>query len=149
MDLQTDRGLSLEAYPNLSSAANMLGVSRSTLSRRSDIASEQRGERDRVLAAAEVLRLARIYRKRSINDVAQALIDHAEEVGPESRTHVEAEIEADFAAHTVASEQAELLRLARRLLAPEALATVKASLEQPVAPLAGEIVGLPPVAEDD
>src|SRR5438874_12582321 len=72
-----DRSPSLQAYPNLTAAAEILGVSASTLSRRGDLATEHRGERDIVIAPADVLRLAVIYRKRSLNDVAQALLDHA------------------------------------------------------------------------
>ncbi len=147
MHVQIDDTPSLEAYPNLSAAASMLGVSRSTLSRRENIAAEHRGERDLVVPAKEVLRLARIYRKRSINDVAQALIDHATEADPDSRGRVEKEVEEDFASHSVAAEQAELLRLAQRLLTPAALAAVKACLAEPVAPLASEIEGLYPVTD--
>jgi hypothetical protein len=148
MNSQADNTLSLEGYPNLSAAAKMLGVSRSTLSRREDIASEHRGERDLVMPVAEVLRLARIYRKRSINDVAQGLLEHAEAADPESRARIEAEIEAHFAKHSTSGEQAQLLELARRLLPPDALAAVEASLDQVAPPLSPEIVGLPPVGED-
>ena len=99
------------------------------------------------MPAKEVLRLARIYRKRSINDVAQALIDHAAKTDPDNGGRVEKEVEEDFASHSVAGEEAELLRLAQRLLTPAALAAVKACLAEPVAPLASEIEGLYPVAE--
>src|SRR2546423_14929571 len=87
---------SLQVYPNLSKAAEMLGVSASTLSRRDDLAAEPRGERDRVVPATEVLRLAAIYRRRSLNDTAQSLLEFAEKASKEEATRVEQEVEAFF-----------------------------------------------------
>lgn len=95
----------------------MLGISASTLSRREDLAGERRGERDVALAPGEVLRLAAVYRKRSLNDVAYDLIEHARGFGDEEAERVEGEIESYFAAQGSGAEQREQLRvLARRLL---------------------------------
>jgi hypothetical protein len=140
---------SLQAYPNTTEAAKMLGVSASTLSRREDLAGQARGERDIVLAAGEVLRLGAIYRKRSLNDVAQALLDHAEKAEPEERPRVEAEIELFFEAPTAELEETELLRLARRRLPPELLQQVEESLARAPDPLPSMIEGFVPVVEED
>jgi hypothetical protein len=79
--------ISLLAYPTLSEAARLLGVSASTLSRRDDLVCERMGERDKRVAAAEVMRLAAVYRKRSLGEVAAGLIarvpEHAEQVREE------------------------------------------------------------------
>lgn len=102
-----DSGESLQAYPNIRAAAQMLGVSASTLSRRADRTAERRGERDRVLPPAEVLRLASVFRRRSVNDIAQALLDHARATAPDEVTRVEEDIEGFFEAHTVAEQREE------------------------------------------
>jgi hypothetical protein len=60
----------LVAYPTLTEAAGLLGVSASTLSRRSDLEFERMGERDKRLPAGEVMRLAgveRVYRASGID----------------------------------------------------------------------------------
>lgn len=80
---------SLRPYPTMSQAARLLGVAASTLSRRADLAVEARGDRDLVLLPAEVLRLARVYRKRSINEVAADLIDLATVSGDGGRVERE------------------------------------------------------------
>lgn len=149
MASQPDSSTSLGAYPNITQAARMLNVAASTLSRREDLASESRGERDVVLGPREVLRLGAVYRKRSLNDVAQGLLDHAERAAPGERAAVESEIERYFAEHTVASEREELLRLARRLLEPEAVAELEARVAAVPDPLPDMIEGYVPVAEED
>jgi hypothetical protein len=125
---QPDPTASLAAYPNLRLAARILGVSASTLSRRSDLSGERRGDRDVALAPAEILRLAAIYRKRSLNDVAHDLLEESGEPGSEERRRIEEQIEEYFEANTIAGDRAELLRLARRLLPPKLADEVKASL---------------------
>jgi hypothetical protein len=127
---------SLAAYPSITAAARMIGVAASTLSRREDLNAEARGERDRVLSPIEVLRLGTIYRKRSLNEVAQELIEHAREVSVEGGTKVEAEVEAFFE-ERVGSDKAreDVLAAAQRLLEPEAFERVKAALSEPAEPL--------------
>lgn len=139
---------SLEAYPNLSVAAEMLGVAASTISRRPDLEAEGRGERDRVLAPAEVLRLARIFRKRSINQVAQALLDHAEEFGTDAKAQAERQIEEHFEAYSVEAQINELRALARKMLPPELAEQVEKSLERPAGEMPTLVEGYLPLAED-
>lgn len=73
----------------MSQAAGMLGINASTLSRRPDVAAETRGYRDLALRPAEVLRLGRIYRRRSINEVAADLVYLAGLAGAESQVEDE------------------------------------------------------------
>jgi len=145
---RSDATASLEAYPNLRTAAEMLGVAPSTISRRADLHAEARGERDRVVPPTEVLRLGSIFRKRSINDVAQALLDHAEPFGDEAFGQVEREIEAYFDEHTVARSVEELRRLARQLLPSELAEQVESSLDQPAGDMPTLVEGYVPLAED-
>src|ERR1700677_3951309 len=79
--------ISLLAYPTLTEAAGLLGVSASTLSRRDDLVVERMGERDKRVPAGEVMRLASVYRKRSLGEVAADLIGRARESSPESVGH--------------------------------------------------------------
>jgi len=140
-------GESLQARPNIRAAAQMLGVSASTLSRRPDRTAERRGERDRVLSPAEVLRLASVFRRRSVNDVAQALLDHVSATAPDEVTRVEEEIEDFFEAHTVAEQRDELRRLARRMLPPLICEQIDSVLDQEADELPNEIQGYPPLPE--
>lgn len=80
---------SLAPYPSMSQAAQILGVAPSTLSRRPDVSCETRGYRDLALRPAEVLRLGRVYRKRSINEVAADLVALAKLAGAESQVENE------------------------------------------------------------
>lgn len=139
-------GASLRAYPNIATAAKILDVSASTLSRREDLRTESRGERDRVLAAGEVLRLAKVYRLRSINDVAQDLIDLAAEASPEEAAEVDREIEAWFEAGAIIdADRARFVELACALLPPALYAKVKEALEEETEPLPDGIVGERPL----
>ncbi len=86
----------LLAYPTLTEAARLLDVSASTLSRRSDLGCERMGERDKRIPAREVMRLAAIYRKRSLGEVAADLIAGAQKRSPAYTEHVQEEIERFF-----------------------------------------------------
>jgi hypothetical protein len=139
---------SLQAHPNITAASEMLAVSASTLSRRSDLAAERRGERDIVLPPREVLRLAAIYRKRSLNDVAQALIEHAGLAGTEEQRRVEGEIEDFFGPHVdIVDEHEQLLTLARRLLPADLCEQIEAVTKERGAELPDAIQGYPPIPE--
>jgi hypothetical protein len=117
MSNTTQQTGSLTGYPNISAAAAMLGVSVATISRREDLARLRRGDRDIAIAPGEVLRLAGIYRKRSLNEVAQALLDHAEDAAREDLGVVEAEVERFFEERVPTREDRERFReLARQLL---------------------------------
>ena len=88
--------ISLLAYPTLTEAARLLGVSASTLSRRDDLVVERMGERDKRVPAGEVMRLASVYRKRSLGEVAADLIGRARESSPQYVEHVQEEVERFF-----------------------------------------------------
>jgi len=88
--------ISLLAYPTLTEAGRLLGVSASTLSRRDDLACERMGERDKRVPAGEVMRLAAVYRKRALGEVAADLIARALERSPQDVEHVQEEIERFF-----------------------------------------------------
>lgn len=137
---------SLHAYPNLTAAAEMIGVSASTLSRRDDLAAESRGERDRVLRPSEVLRLAAIYRQRSLNDVAQDLIDHARTASLQEAARVEEDVESFFEGRAISDERrADFLEQARRLLPASLYAEVEATLSQRGEALPDALIGDLPV----
>jgi len=93
----------LLAYPTLSEAARLLGVSASTLSRREDLICERMGERDKRITASEVMRLAAIYRKRSVGEVAADLIVCARNNSPAFVEYVQDEIERFFEERTSSS----------------------------------------------
>jgi DNA-binding transcriptional regulator YdaS (Cro superfamily) len=131
MTNRTEQAGSLQAYPNISAAAVMLGVSPATLSRRKDVHRLPRGERDVVIAPAEVLRLATIYRKRSLNDVAQQLLDHARQSASEDANTIERDIEQFFEDRGPTPEDKERFRSQARQLLPADLASaVEAALAQ-------------------
>jgi hypothetical protein len=88
--------ISLLAYPTLTEAARLLGVSASTLSRRGDLVVEQMGERDKRIPVGEVMRLAVVYRKRSLGEVATDLIARVRESSPQHAEHVQEEVERFF-----------------------------------------------------
>ena len=139
---------SLQAYPNIRAAAQMLGISASTLSRRADRSVERRGERDRVLPAAEVLRLGAVFRKRSLNDVAHDLLEHARTASPDEAQRIESEIEAFFEASVVSADQREqLVTLARRLLPADLCAQIETVLQERGAELPEDIQGYEPLPE--
>ncbi|MGH2936551.1 MAG: hypothetical protein ACRDPE_00330 [Solirubrobacterales bacterium] len=146
----TDRGVSLRGYPNLSEAARILGVSTATLSRRKDLKREHRGERDHVLRPGEVMRLAAVYRKRDLNDVAQDLIDLAGEAGDDVRRAVEEELEVFFEDRALRPEGIEaFLETARRILPQDVYDTVEASVSAEGSELPPLIAGLVHEPEGD
>lgn len=111
----------LVAYPTLSRAAALLAVSPSTLSRREDLEFEAMGERDKRIPGLEVLRLATVFRKRPLQEVAADLVAYAHSHAPASS----AQIEASLTAHVERLEaqlarEREFLAEARRSL-PRAL----------------------------
>lgn len=147
MDRPTmDHTASLHAYPNLTAAAEMIGISPSTLSRRQDLVAEPRGDRDRVLRPQEVLRLAAVYRQRSLNDVAQDLVDHARTASPDEATRVEEEVETFFEGRSISDDhRAEFLDLARRLLPASLYAEVETNLSERADALPDALLGDPPL----
>lgn len=146
----TDREASLRGYPNLSEAARILGVSTATLSRRKDLQREQRGERDQVLAAGEVLRLATIYRKRSLNGVAQDLLDLSGRSGDEEHRGVEERIEQFFEDRALNSEDLKaFIATARRVLPQDLYSKVEQTLRESDERPPALISGYPPLPEGE
>jgi hypothetical protein len=92
------------AWPNLTEAAELVGVSASTLSRQPDLQRIPAGRRDQRVRPREVLRAADLHKKRSLNEVAQELIDYAERSDPRYVESVEEEVEGFFAERTSAAE---------------------------------------------
>jgi len=112
--------ISLLAYPTLTEAARLLGVSASTLSRRDDLVCERMGERDKRIPAGEVMRLAVVYRKRSLGEVAADLIVRARERSPRDAEHVQEEIERFFEqSESPAVSEGAFLAEAKRALPAE------------------------------
>ncbi len=110
----------LIAYPTLTEAARLLGVSASTLSRRDDLRAERMGERDRRVPAIEVMRLAAVYRKRSLNEVAADVVEYAEQHAPEQAATVEDQVQRFFAERRGrAPSEGAFLDEARRALPAE------------------------------
>ena len=120
-----DRTESLRAYPTISAAARMIGVAASTLTRRDDLEPLHRGSRDQVLPPAEVMRLAAIYRKRSLNEVAASLVDHATAHDADDITRVEDEIDRYFENADADGSVADFLQLARKHLSSDLYAVVE------------------------
>ena len=116
--MTTTLDISLLAYPTLTETARLLGVSASTLSRREDLAHERMGERDMRIPACEVMRLAAIYRKRSLGEVAADLISRALDNTPTHVEHVQEEVERFFEEGTSspASSESTFLAEAKRAL---------------------------------
>ena len=141
---------SLNAYPNIRAAAAMLGVAASTLSRRADVQAQARGDRDRVLLAGEVLRLASIFRRRSINDVAQDLLDYAGRHAPPEVSGVAEEIEQYFEDAALGEGAGEhLLTLAHQMLSPALCERIKTELDASGQMLPDVIQGYPPLPEGE
>jgi len=86
----------VRAWPNMTEAAEMIGVHVSTLSRDPQVQTVSAGARDKRLAPTEVLRLTEFHKRRSLNDVAQALISHAATRDPSVAAEVETEVERYF-----------------------------------------------------
>ena len=110
-------GPDVRAWPSLSRAARALGVDKSTLSRRDDLHGERVGQQEIRLSPATVMRLAREYRRRVVDEVAFDLVEYAREQAQDQTEAVEAEIDAYLAGHPSSPpDVVQLLELARRHL---------------------------------
>lgn len=145
--ITAERTDSLRAYPNIRAAARILGVDPSTLSRRRDLEVHARGDRDRVVPLREMLRLAGVYRKRSLSEVADLLIEHAVAEAPDEAERVEEEIETYVAELARPDgERTQFLATARRLLPGKLYTEVERVVAEAEGPLP-VIVGKTP--DDD
>lgn len=121
-----DRVDALRGYPTLSAAAKMLGISTSTLSRREDLQTEARGDRDKVVRPAELMRVAVVYRKRSLNEVAADLLAHARKHAPDTVEAIDEEIESFVEQlEQPNTEVDQLLELAERHLPSKVVAEIR------------------------
>ena len=123
-----DAVLPVEGYPSLRRAAELVGVSASTLSRRDDILVVAAGRETRV-PAAEVLRLAALYGRRRMSRVAAELVEYA--AATDARVSIAREVDDALARHAqtpeVPAPQA-FLDEARRLLPAPLVAQIEATL---------------------
>ncbi len=87
----------VRVWPSLSQAARYLGVDKATLSRRRDLERERVGPQQVRLSPATVMRLAREYRKRVVDEVAFDLVEHARQRVPDQTAAVEEEIDGVLA----------------------------------------------------
>jgi hypothetical protein len=128
---QLNTELQVEGYPSLRRAAELVGVSASTLSRRRDVARVDAGRETRV-PAAEVIRLAAFYQKRRLSRVAAELVEYAAASdAAETITH---EVDAALARHSrvpVVAAPQEFLAEARRLLPASLVVQIEATLSTP------------------
>ncbi len=109
------------AYPTQSTAAAMLGVAESTLSRairRHGIAVQRVGDRDRRVAAGDVLRLNGVFRRTIAEELAGALVAYAEAHEPSAADAVLAEVRSGLDELPVAAriDRGELLEELRHIL---------------------------------
>lgn len=130
MSASSPTDVPLLAYPTLSQAATMLGVSPSTLSRRK-LPFEAAGGRDKRLRPAVVLQEAAFHRRRRLAGVAAELIAYAQAHAPDAAQAVQAEVETSLARTTVPKGLTieELLDDARAALAPALYDRVAAVFE--------------------
>jgi hypothetical protein len=99
----------------------MLGVAPSTLSRRTDLVTQRAGAQELRVSPGTVIRLARLYRRRVVDEVGFALVAHATEHAPERVAAVENEIDRTLAVTGPPSSVAPeaFLQAAEAYLPPE------------------------------
>jgi hypothetical protein len=115
------------AYPTLTEAAAMVGVKPPTLSRLPDLKYIPAGGRDHRIPAAEVLRLAEHFGRRSIDEVGFDLVAYCHAQAPEMEEAVTAEVDNTVAAFYRAAPAPSIeafLRDARRFLPSELFSEV-------------------------
>ena len=83
----------VRAWLSLSRAAVMLGVNKATLSRRADLALMPVGQQEKRISPTAVMRLAREYRRRVVDEVGYDLVEHARHVAPDQLAAVELEVD--------------------------------------------------------
>lgn len=108
----------VSAWPSLSRAARYLGVDKATLSRRSDLDVEHVGQQETRISPATVIRLAREYRRRVVDEVAYDLVELARHRAPDQVAAVEQDIDAVLAEPSSGpkADQDEFLKVAAERL---------------------------------
>lgn len=89
--------IDIRAWPTLSTAARMLGVAPSTLSQRDDLAALQADVLEKRISPGTVIRLARLYRRRVVDEVGFDLVAYAAEHAPDLIPAVRDEIDRALA----------------------------------------------------
>ena len=127
----------VRAYPTLTEAALMIGVSPSTLSRRKRLKNEQSGGRDRRLRPRVVLGEAAHFGRRSLSLVGESLVTYARDNVPEAEPAIRDEV-STFLGRNAGAPTIEVefdvdidqfLEDARRLLPSELVAAIETHLE--------------------
>jgi hypothetical protein len=120
----------VRAWPSLTRAAAFLGVDKSTLSRRDDLAGQPVGQQEIRVAPGVVVRLAREYRRRILEEVVFDLVEYARKHEPNQVAAVDQEIEESLARNPLAvHDPAEaLITLARDHLPADLYRQVEAAL---------------------
>jgi hypothetical protein len=121
----------VEGYPSLRTAARLIGVSTSTLSRRPDVDRVRVGREDR-LPPSEVIRLAALYGRRRVSRVAGELVERV--VGTDAQDDIAREVDEALALHAPAPAAPmphAFLAEARRLLPAPLVAQIEAALGAP------------------
>lgn len=117
----------LAAFPTVTEAAHMLGINKSTVSKRAEGSQTAGGTRR--IPPAEVLRLGLQQRKVPLTQVARALVDYAERHAPSHRRQVEEQVREFFAADRERTKSGvsreDFLRQARELLDERAYRTLE------------------------
>lgn len=123
----------IRAWPTLSAAARMLGVAPSTLSRLPGIVAERVGVQQRRVSPATVMRLARHYRRRVVEEVAHDLVARARLEAPELVSDVQGEIDRALAetAPTSLRDADAFLRAAQSFLPTELFELVRSAVSTP------------------
>jgi hypothetical protein len=124
-----DRIAVLQGWPSLRRSAEILNVDVSSLSR-SHVPTEACGREKRV-APADVIGLAAYYRRRSLSEVAAALIDHAlQNADPDAVEAIELEVEVALRERgsAPAAPHSDWLQQARRALPAHLFAEVEAAV---------------------
>jgi hypothetical protein len=118
-------------YPSLREAAELIGVSASTLSRRDDLVRVPAGREQRI-PAAEVLRLVDVYKNVPVGRVAALLVERGQRHDPEVRRALEDEVDQALEGipptFSIDSDLQSFLRDAERHLPRNLAAQVKAAV---------------------
>ncbi len=120
----------VEAYPSLRAAAKLIGITAGALSRRKDVERVRAGREERI-PAAEVVRLAGIYRRRPPSRVAAELVSRAILIDPGLEQSVGMEVDEaleDVAVPKVDVSVGAFIEAAHRLLPAALAAQVEATL---------------------
>jgi len=125
-----DNSRPVEGYPSLRTAAKLIGISAATLSRRKDVERVSAGREERI-PAAEVVRLARIYRRCPPSRVAAELVTRAISIDPGLEEIIGEEVDAaleQIAVPETGVPAGPFLEAAHRLLPPALAAQVEAAV---------------------